>query len=121
MTIGMFDSEVACAKPALCIERLVIEAWVCVTREQHRTLDTNLAFGARRRDGANGCHNGHLAPSDRRTLGVGELFVGIRRRTLADHRAFGHAIAMRDRYAHLLFDFKEDLWGLGGATTGHGS
>ena len=120
MAVGMGHSEVSGAEPALVVERLDVEARVGVTHEQHWPLDTDFAFDPMLCNGAVGGHDRHFAPSDRSALGVGELFVGVRRRTLADHRAFGHAVAVRDRYAHLLFDFEEDLRGFGGAAAGHG-
>ena len=112
------DGQVAAAESSHLVERLGVQRRVPVALEELWAGDPNLAFFAAVALAAVRPTDCDFGGEHRMAFSVGQLVIGIGGRTLADHGAFGHAVAVGHRDPHLGLYLEEHLGWLWGAAAG---
>ena len=110
-------AEIARPEETFLVEGVGGERRVGVALADHGAADPDLAVDVRPGDRAVEGHDLDLGVDDGLPVGVGQLVVGVGRRTHRDHRHLGHAIAVHDRDPHLPLDLEVDLRWLRRPTT----
>ena len=90
------DPEVATAEVALVVERVGVERWVEVARDDLGALQSDLPLDPGAGPGAVEGDHDQLHPGGRPSLGVGQLLVGVECGGHHDDGGLGQAVARHD-------------------------
>ena len=94
VSVGTHLAQVAGLEEPFFVERLARQLRIRVPAHHHRTAQPQLALLVGGGDLAVEADDLDLHPDDGLAVGVGELLVGVVRRTARDHRGLRHAVAV---------------------------